>query len=127
VQSLAELRWYLNAETDDLSLLEFRRMSLSSASIKSERRRSLPARNSMASVDSETSLATPEPDVTDFQTRRRRAAKLTHFFGVDYRDLIHDVLDSIERGVEEEKKRGTLRPDEFEVHAISRSFALTHI
>jgi hypothetical protein len=50
-----------------------------------------------------------------FQARRRQAAKLTHFFGVDYRDLIGDILESIERYVEEESHRGSLRPEEIQV------------
>lgn len=62
-----------------------------------------------------TEIPVPSPkESSDFQLRRRRAAKLTHFFGVDYRELIHDILESIEKGVEEERKRGTLRPEEVE-------------
>jgi len=34
---------------------------------------------------------------------------------VDYRDLIGDILESIERYVEEESHRGTLRPEEIRV------------
>lgn len=80
----------------------------------SERRHSLPARPSMTSLSSEfDNISSPKPEVvTDFQLRRRRAAKLTQFFGVDYRDLIQDVLDSIENGLEHERRRGTLRPEE---------------
>ncbi|KAI6163793.1 hypothetical protein EDD17DRAFT_1693125, partial [Pisolithus thermaeus] len=59
---------------------------------------------------------------TEFQVRRRRAAKLTSFFGVDYRDLIDDILESIERGVEEERGRGTLQPEEVEVSQYRSSF-----
>jgi hypothetical protein len=58
------------------------------------------------------------PEASDFQIRRRRAAKLTSFFGVDYRELIQDILESIEKGVEEERKRGTLRPEEVDVSLI---------
>jgi hypothetical protein len=50
-----------------------------------------------------------------FQARRRQAAKLTHFFGVEYRDLIGNILESIERYVEEESHRGSLRPEEIQV------------
>lgn len=57
----------------------------------------------------------PEPDATGFQARRRRAAKLTQFFGVDYRELMTEILDSIERGLEEESGKGTLNPDEVQV------------
>lgn len=94
-----------------------RRLSIAS-STKSERRRSLPARTSIISIASEYSIATPRPEVTDFQARRRRAAKLTQFFGVDYRELISDVLESIEHGLEHERKRGTLKPDEVEVRLL---------
>jgi hypothetical protein len=61
------------------------------------------------------SILSPPPEVTDFQTRRRRAAKLTQFFGVNYRELVTNVLDDIEHGVQNETKRGTLQPDEAEV------------
>jgi hypothetical protein len=86
---------------------------------KAERRRSLPTRTSMTSLYSEfsisTNMASPDPQETTFQTRRRRAAKLTQFFGVDYRDLMSEVLDSLEKGLEEEGGRGTLKPDEVQV------------
>ena len=91
-----------------------RRMSIAS-SIKSARRRSLPAMTSMISLDSEYSITTPEADVTTFQVRRRKAAKLTQFFGVDYRELISDILQSIETGLENEHENGTLRAEEAEV------------
>jgi hypothetical protein len=83
--------------------------------IRSERRRSLPARSSTVSLASQFSLGTPSPERTSFQARRRQAAKLTHFFGVDYRDLIGDILESIERYVQEESHRGNLRPEEIQV------------
>ncbi|KAF8167456.1 hypothetical protein B0H34DRAFT_681916 [Crassisporium funariophilum] len=119
-ESLVELHQYLNT-TDSPSpkLEEFskaagdRRMSNASSN-KSERRRSLPTRTSMMSLASEYSITTPKADVTSFQMRRRRAAKLTQFFGVDYRELINDVIDSIETGVEIEQQRGTLRAAEVE-------------
>jgi hypothetical protein len=72
-------------------------------------------RTSTTSLNSEYNLEPQKPQATDFQLWRRRAAKLTHFFGVDYRELIDDVLDSIEKGVEEERKKGSINPDEFEV------------
>jgi hypothetical protein len=83
--------------------------------IRSERRRSLPTRSSTVSLASQFSLASPSPDRTSFQARRRQAAKLTHFFGVDYRVLIGDILESIERYVQEESHRGTLHPEEIQV------------
>ncbi|KAJ3797869.1 hypothetical protein GGU11DRAFT_682740 [Lentinula aff. detonsa] len=92
----------------------------SSGSVRSERRRSLPALlartsiaslnsiDSVASMISKVSLDDADVEANDgtFQVRRRRAAKLTQFFGVDYRDLVQDVLDSIEKGVELESGRG---------------------
>ena len=83
---------------------------------KAERRRSLPSRVSIASFSSDISaLIAPTPTEASFQQRRRRAAKLTHFFGVDYRDLVNEILESIEKGLEEERGKGTLRPDEVKV------------
>jgi hypothetical protein len=68
----------------------------------------------MSSLFSEYSVASPKPHITDFEIRRRRAAKLTNFFGVEYRDLIEDILESIEKGVEDERECGTLGPGEVE-------------
>ncbi|KAJ7086598.1 hypothetical protein C8R43DRAFT_1051294 [Mycena crocata] len=155
-ESLAELHQYLNDTTVDPDAdappSPFRDVSSSSGGSKAERRRSLPARTSMASLMSVSSLAsisssilsssttvpgavgqglsartastgasasastasTPDAAATEFQTRRRRAAKLTQFFGVDYRDLIEDVLESIEHGLDAERRRGTLNPAEAE-------------
>jgi hypothetical protein len=120
-ESLAELHQYLSHGDMVISplLQEFSRIGdrrcSSASSIKSERRRSLPTNTSVISIVSENSIATQRPEVTDFQARRRRAAKLTQFFGVDYRELISDVLESIENGLEHERKRGTLNADEVEV------------
>ena len=119
-ESLAELHEYLSYGDVIISprLQEFSRIGdrrrSSISSIKSERRRSLPTNTSVISIVSDYSITT-RPEVTDFQARRRRAAKLTQFFGVDYRELISDVLESIENGLEHERKRGTLNPDEVEV------------
>ncbi|PCH34118.1 hypothetical protein WOLCODRAFT_141980 [Wolfiporia cocos MD-104 SS10] len=97
---------------------------------RGERRRSLPSRTSIASIStlstlsSVASLASPplparantdgDDGGSGFQQRRRRAAKLTQFFGVNYRDLMAEILESIERGLEEERGRGTLKPDEMQ-------------
>jgi len=118
-ESLAELHKYL--QHGDLSMQEFsqareRRLS-DPTSIKSERRRSFPTQMSSPLSLSSTTINTvmlQKPDVTDFGLRRRRAAKLTQFFGVDYRTLIKDVLESIEKGVEEERSGGTLNIAEAE-------------
>jgi uncharacterized protein YcaQ len=73
----------------------------------------------MISLVSEYTIKIPN---ADFQLRRRRAAKLTQFFGVDYRELINDVLDSIENGVQHEQQKGTLHAEEVEVSSISHFF-----
>ncbi|KAF8910036.1 hypothetical protein CPB84DRAFT_1842701 [Gymnopilus junonius] len=121
-ESLAELHQYLNSTEapspvqpeDDLSTRMDHQLSIAST-IKSERRRSLPARTSVISLaSSEFTITTPKAEVTTFQVRRRRAAKLTQFFGVNYRELVNDVLESIESGVEHEHQRGTLRAEEVE-------------
>lgn len=133
-ESLVELHNYLNNEppTNDLlitpdhdesfNLNPFirHRGNSDASSILTERRRSLPASIETASIISGLTIgdkdaaATPTDDasITDFQMRRRRAAKLTQFFGVQYRELINDVLDSLENGLEHEQKRGTLQADE---------------
>ncbi|KAJ7016834.1 hypothetical protein C8F04DRAFT_492885 [Mycena alexandri] len=156
-ESLAELHQYLNdasASAPPISPLEFSGSSNGSVNSgsgsgsgsggtggrpKAERRRSLPARTSIASLASYASAASlaslasvntvttgplgasGSPDAgggilgnDDFQQRRKRAAKLTQFFGVDYRDLIEDVLESIEHGLDAERRRGTLNPAEAE-------------
>ncbi|KAJ7651468.1 hypothetical protein DFH06DRAFT_1094466 [Mycena polygramma] len=154
-ESLAELHQYLNdtaaEQQPPASPLEFAPTMVAKPLTKAERRRSLPARTSMASLASISSLAssssstsiaasiattaaaapsassaattaaaagstasTPDADTSEFQQRRRRAAKLTQFFGVDYRDLIEDVLESIELGLDAERRRGTLNPAEAE-------------
>lgn len=110
--SLVELHRYLQGEPPSSPLLEFAPAS-SSPSIKSERRRSLPS-SIMSVSTADYNMPALKPESTDFQLRRRRAAKLTQFFGVDYKQIIHDVLESIEKGVEEERKRGTLQPEEVE-------------
>ncbi|KAF8517275.1 hypothetical protein BU17DRAFT_29220, partial [Hysterangium stoloniferum] len=56
-----------------------------------------------------------DPIPTAFQVRRRRAAKLTAFFGVNHRDLFGEVLDSIERGMREDVRVGGLQIGEMEV------------
>jgi hypothetical protein len=118
--SLAELHEYLTNETPDYSA-ELPPQYVSpygSPSAKAERRRSLPARTSVVSLISTLTVTSPEPEVSDFQLRRRRAAKLTHFFGVDYRVLIKEVLESIEKGVDDEQKNGTLNPAQAEVKSF---------
>ena len=99
------------------------RRSSNASSIRSERRLSLPTSVISFSSDHSPSLT---PEVSDFQARRRKAAKLTQFFGVDYRELVGDIIDSIERGVEHEQTRGTLNQDEVQVmtHHLSSELSL---
>ncbi|KZT08618.1 uncharacterized protein LAESUDRAFT_735787 [Laetiporus sulphureus 93-53] len=114
-QSLAELHDYLSGNLQDVPEQSSAddTASVITTSTKPERRRSLPSRTSMGSVSSDFSLlASPPAEETTFQVRRKRAAKLTHFFGVNYRDLMGEILDSIEKGLEEERGKGTLKPDE---------------
>ncbi|KAF6754301.1 hypothetical protein DFP72DRAFT_1068752 [Ephemerocybe angulata] len=125
-ESLVELHHYLNNEptTDLLISVEQEetytsrlRGNSDAASILTERRLSLPAASTASLVSDQHSVfghdTVPKGgDLTDFQMRRRRAAKLTQFFGVQYRELINDVLDSLENGLEHEQKRGTLQADE---------------
>lgn len=61
------------------SALNVERRASITPSTKSDKRRSLPM-----SIMSELS-ATGSAGVSDFELRRRKAAKLTAFFGVDYR------------------------------------------
>ena len=94
-----------------------RRPSISSVLPQSERCSALPARTSMISLDSECSFALPPPmpQASSFQQRRKRAAKLTHFFGVDYRELFDDVLESLENDMQLGQSEGVLRAEEVEV------------
>lgn len=45
---------------------------------------------------------------SQFAARRKRAAKLSNFFGVSYRDLFGAVLDILESDVREDKEEGSL-------------------
>lgn len=115
-KSLVELHCLLHGEVNESPseeevMVHSRRVSVAT-SFKSERRHSLPSKASMTSLSSEFHVS---PQVSRFQIRRRKAAKLTNFFGVDYRELIHDILESIEKSVEEERNQGTLQPQEVEV------------
>ncbi|KAH9920190.1 uncharacterized protein BXZ73DRAFT_91933 [Epithele typhae] len=131
-ESLAELHDYITgtdpypvgSEYDfqfaNISPELFEEFSVSSPTTsKADRRRSLPSRMSVASFSSDIGamlLPTPMEGSFEgkqtFQQRRRRAAKLGKFFGVDYKDLMNEILESIEKGVEEERGKGTLKPDE---------------
>ncbi len=74
----------------------------------------LPANESQRhSVSSFNSFEIPAPDA--FQLRRKRVAKLTKFFGTDYRSLFGEVLESLESGVREDRSRGSLTQEETEV------------
>ncbi|KZV93502.1 hypothetical protein EXIGLDRAFT_673965 [Exidia glandulosa HHB12029] len=118
-ESLMELFDYVNEGSSDEEAQ--RAATGGSPSTPSERRRSLPpaARSSAASVLS----VMPAPDPRGFGARRRRAAKLAQFFGVSYRDLFGEVLDSIEMGVRDEATKGSMQPDEVQ-ELITRLNAL---
>jgi hypothetical protein len=83
----------------------------SSSLQKHTRRGSLPSISSV-SLSSVPTLDTPISPPTDFQQRRRRVAKLSSFFGVSYHDLFGQVLESIETGVQDDTRRGTLTLEE---------------
>lgn len=86
-------------------------ISAPDATSLNKRRRSLPLCPSVTSLRSECSIAsitTPPPEISTFEQKRRRAAKLTNFFGVSHRDIMSDILESIESGVTEERGRGNL-------------------
>jgi len=68
-------------------------------------------RNSLSSF---TSFEVEHVAPDGFQQRRKRAAKLTKFFGADYRSLFGEVLESIETDVNEDRKRGSLTEEEAE-------------
>jgi len=117
-ESLQRLHGIIHGDADPTDLQEFSRTTDSPSppsTPKAERRRSLPTRASITSLASQysiSSVVTTPPEENAFQVRRRRAAKLTQFFGVDYRDLMNDVFESLELGLEEERGRGTLKPEE---------------
>ncbi|TRM61516.1 hypothetical protein BD626DRAFT_405530 [Schizophyllum amplum] len=112
--SLAELHQYLLDDRAPASPGVGKRTSTSSAgSRKSERRRSLPVQAALEAT-SPTMSEMEKPDVTDFQWRRRKAAKLTQFFGVNHREVIDEVLNSFEHGLEFERDRGNIDIEEAE-------------
>ena len=85
---------------------------------RGDRRRSLPLCPSISSMRSEYSTMSPPPEISTFEQKRRRAAKLTNFFGVSHRDIMADILESIESGVAEERGRGTLNQAQVDVRPI---------
>lgn len=104
-----------NVDDDDCDPSEPEIPSTSSpTSIRNERRRSVPPCPSITSLSSECSITSP-PEVSTFEQKRRRAAKLTNFFGVSHRDIMDDILESIESGVAEERGRGTLNQAQADV------------
>ena len=79
------------------------------------RRRSHPSRvsvMSMTSVSSGSSVFPLSPEPMGFQARRKRAAKLTNFFGASYRDLFGEVLERLESGFLEEAREGCMTREE---------------
>lgn len=122
--SLAELHQFLNTELPIVNEVTPTRTSfepevpVTASTPKFERRRSLPTKSSTLSLASQYEAQSPDPQMVSFQARRRRAAKLTNFFGVDYRELIGDILENIENGMAEESRRGSLHPDEMQVRFL---------
>ena len=107
-ESLAELHDYISSRRGDNNHANWHNPDDDDATVASptrlERRRSLPSRTSILSISSEYSLASvvPPPAPEEgyaFQVRRRRAAKLTNFFGVNYRELMSEILESLEKGI----------------------------
>lgn len=71
-------------------------------------------------TDSFSHLATPSVrgvavEAHGFQQRRKRAEKLSSFFGVEYRELFTEVLDVIESEVQLDSMSGSLSPEETQV------------
>ena len=66
---------------------------------------------SLISIQTTTTLPPP----SDFQNRRKRAAKLVGFFGVEYRELFSEVLETIESEVKSDRARGSLSAEEVQV------------
>ena len=92
--------------------------SVATLSIKSDHHRA-----SQTSLNSE-DIPSARPDVNSFQQRRKKAAKLTQFFGVGYRELIDNVLESIENGMQVDQRDGMLRAEEVEVRVLYYSYLL---
>lgn len=90
----------------------------SPATTREDRRKSLPLCPSMTSMHSEYSITSPPPEISTFEQKRRRAAKLTNFFGVSHRCIMDGILESIESGVAEERGRGTLNEAQADVRSI---------
>ncbi|KAI0043527.1 hypothetical protein FA95DRAFT_374061 [Auriscalpium vulgare] len=115
-ESLAELHQFITNELPDVDesspTTPQPPFEADARSIRAERRRSLPTRSSTLSLASQFQLGSADAEMVLFQRRRRRAAKLTNFFGVDYRDLFGDILESIEHGVQEDGHKGSLHPEE---------------
>lgn len=118
-ESLADLHEYLNGRSSRTSSRRDEigsqkqitpQESLLRPTSKAERRRSLPLRPSLTSLKSQNTLSEYQVDISPFEIRRRRAAKLSHFFGVSYRDLFGEVLESLEMGVRDDGGQGTLDP-----------------
>lgn len=112
--SLVELHEYINEDLTPVASQDKLDWD-SRSSVRSARRRSLPSRASTMSLASQYTLTEAKTEVTPFEVRRRRAAKLSHFFGVSYRNLFGEVLDSIEMGVREEEGKGSLNAEEAKV------------
>lgn len=117
---MVELHEYINEASTPDDIREKHEWDSKStrSSIRTERRRSLPLRSSQMSLASQYTLGEAKAEATPFEVRRRRAAKLSHFFGVSYRNLFGEVLESIEMGVREDEGKGSLNAEEAKVLQI---------
>lgn len=98
-------------------LQAFTRLDEASSSSRAERRRSLPSQPSITSLSSLASSISP-PEISAFEQKRRRANKLTNFFGVNHRDIMAEILENIEKGVEEDRGNGNLDPEQVKVSCV---------
>jgi len=75
---------------------------------------------SISSIDTYNTFVTPTEEIPDpFQTRRKRAEKLSHFFGESHKTLFGDVLESIESGVQDDRAKGRLTYEEVQVSLLN--------
>lgn len=75
--------------------------------------------DSFSFLTSQSSRGAEDLKADAFQQRRKRAEKLSSFFGVDYRELFTEVLDVIESEVRSDSIHGNLSPEETQVRRAS--------
>ncbi|KAF9513902.1 hypothetical protein BS47DRAFT_1392947 [Hydnum rufescens UP504] len=96
--------------SDEDENVDVRRNSNSTSSISSSRMeyQEAPPSPTRSSISSFSAVMSPPPQPNEFQRRRKRAAKLSSFFGVEYRELFTEVLNTIESEVRSDRARGSL-------------------